>query len=73
MWSLTQPDILMAVGGAKIQNCSAVFRDCKLAMAFRNFRACRRITLNAMGRDGVINKKIFGHISPKSFTPSYNI
>jgi amino acid transporter len=26
-----------------------------------------------MGRDGVINKKIFGHISPKSFTPSYNI
>ena len=26
-----------------------------------------------MGRDGVINKKIFGHISPKNFTPSYNI
>jgi amino acid transporter len=26
-----------------------------------------------MGRDGVINKKIFGHINPKNFTPSYNI
>jgi len=26
-----------------------------------------------MGRDGVINKKIFGHISPKNYTPSYNI
>lgn len=26
-----------------------------------------------MGRDGVINKKIFGHISPKLFTPTYNI
>ena len=26
-----------------------------------------------MGRDGVINKKIFGHISHKNYTPSYNI
>ena len=26
-----------------------------------------------MGRDGVINKKIFGHISPKLYTPTYNI
>ena len=26
-----------------------------------------------MGRDGVINKKIFGHISPRNYTPSYNI
>lgn len=26
-----------------------------------------------MGRDGIINKKIFGHISPKLFTPTYNI
>ena len=26
-----------------------------------------------MGRDGVINKKVFGHISPKLHTPTYNI
>jgi amino acid transporter len=26
-----------------------------------------------MGRDGVINKKVFGHISPRTYTPSYNI
>lgn len=26
-----------------------------------------------MGRDGIINKKIFGHISSSSYTPSYNI
>lgn len=26
-----------------------------------------------MGRDGVINKKIFGHISPRFHTPTYNI
>ena len=26
-----------------------------------------------MGRDGVINKKLFGHISPRLHTPTYNI
>ena len=26
-----------------------------------------------MGRDGVLPKKFFGYISPKSFTPAYNI
>ncbi|MCH4246321.1 APC family permease [Acinetobacter populi] len=26
-----------------------------------------------MGRDGIINKKIFGHISPRLHTPTYNI
>lgn len=26
-----------------------------------------------MGRDGVLPKRFFGHISPKGYTPSYNI
>ena len=69
----TQPDILMLVGGSLFQSYVLGFAIVTVMASGISAHAGVSRLMFAMGRDGVINKKIFGHISPKSLTPSYNI
>ena len=69
----TQPDILQAVGGVAFKTVVLYFAIITVMASGISAHAGVSRLMYVMGRDGVINKKIFGHISPKSFTPSYNI
>ena len=69
----TQPDILLLVGGSLFQSYVLGFAIITVMASGISAHAGVSRLMFAMGRDGVINKKIFGHISPKSLTPSYNI
>ncbi|MEF9957370.1 MAG: APC family permease [Acinetobacter sp.] len=69
----TQPDILQAVGGVAFKTIVLYFAIVTVMASGISAHAGVSRLMYVMGRDGVINKKIFGHISPKSFTPSYNI
>jgi amino acid transporter len=69
----TQPDILLLVGGSLFQSYVLVFAIITVMASGISAHAGVSRLMYVMGRDGIINKKIFGHISPKSFTPSYNI
>lgn len=69
----TQPDILQAVGGVAFKTVVLYFAIVTVMASGISAHAGVSRLMYVMGRDGVINKKIFGHISPKSFTPSYNI
>ncbi len=69
----TQPDILLLVGGSLFQAYILGFAIFTVLASGISAHAGVSRLMYVMGRDGVINKKIFGHISPKSFTPSYNI
>ena len=69
----TQPDILQAVGGVAFKTVVLYFAIATVMASGISAHAGVSRLMYVMGRDGVINKKIFGHISPKSFTPSYNI
>ena len=69
----TQPEILMLVGGSLFQAYVLAFAIVTVMASGISAHAGVSRLMYVMGRDGVINKKIFGHISPKNFTPSYNI
>ena len=69
----TQPDILQAVGGVAFKTIVLYFAIVTVMASGISAHAGVSRLMYVMGRDGVINKKIFGYISPKSFTPSYNI
>ncbi|WP_171061767.1 APC family permease [Acinetobacter venetianus] len=69
----TQPDILLLVGGSLFQSYVLAFAIVTVMASGISAHAGVSRLMYVMGRDGVINKKIFGHISPKNFTPSYNI
>lgn len=69
----TQPEILMLVGGSLFQAYVLGFAIVTVMASGISAHAGVSRLMYVMGRDGVINKKVFGHISPKSFTPSYNI
>ena len=69
----TQPDILLLVGGSLFQSYVLAFAIVTVMASGISAHAGVSRLMYAMGRDGVINKKIFGHVSPKSYTPSYNI
>ncbi|MQW91478.1 amino acid permease [Acinetobacter wanghuae] len=69
----TQPEILLLVGGSLFQAYVLGFAIVTVMASGISAHAGVSRLMYVMGRDGVINKKIFGHISPKSFTPSYNI
>ena len=69
----TQPDILQAVGGVAFKTVVLYFAIVTVMASGISAHAGVSRLMYVMGRDGVINKKVFGHISPKSFTPSYNI
>ncbi|OTG66745.1 APC family permease [Acinetobacter silvestris] len=68
----TQPEILL-IGGSLFQSVVLGFAIITVMASGISAHAGVSRLMYVMGRDGVINKKIFGHISPKSFTPSYNI
>lgn len=69
----TQPDILQAVGGVAFKTVVLYFAIVTVMASGISAHAGVSRLMYVMGRDGVINKKIFGHISPKNYTPSYNI
>ncbi|ALH94189.1 APC family permease [Acinetobacter equi] len=69
----TQPEILMLVGGSLFQSYVLTFAIVTVMASGISAHAGVSRLMFVMGRDGVINKKIFGHISPKNYTPSYNI
>ncbi|MDV7706189.1 APC family permease [Acinetobacter pittii] len=69
----TQPDILLLVGGSLFQSYVLAFAIITVMASGISAHAGVSRLMYAMGRDGVINKKIFGHVSPKNYTPSYNI
>lgn len=51
---------------------NTILKVAELALVIAAVTSCSRI-LYAMGRDGVISKRIFGHISPRFNTPVSNI
>ena len=69
----TQPEILFLVGGALFKSVVLAFAIITVMASGIAAHACVSRLMYVMGRDGVIHKRFFGHISPKSFTPSYNI
>lgn len=69
----TQPEILLLVGGALFQSVVLSFAIVTvLASGIAAHAGVSRL-MYVMGRDGVLPKRFFGHISPKGYTPSYNI
>lgn len=66
-------DVSARVGGKLLFNAIALilFIACLGSGIAGQVGAAR--LLFAMGRDGVIPKKLFSHLNPKSATPSYNI
>ena len=69
----TQPDILMLVGGSLFQSYVLAFAIVTVMASGISAHAGVSRLMFAMGRGGVINKKIFGHISPKSLSPPSKI
>lgn len=69
----TQPEILYLVGGALFQSVVLAFAIVTVMASGIAAHAGVSRLMYVMGRDGVIHKRFFGHISPRSFTPSYNI
>ena len=69
----TQPEILLAVGGAAFQTVVLYFAIVTVMASGISAHAGVSRLMYVMGRDGVLNKKIFGHISPTLYTPTYNI
>lgn len=69
----TQPEILLLVGGAFFQSVVLAFAIVTVMASGISAHAGVSRLMYVMGRDGVLPKKFFGHISPKNFTPSLNI
>jgi amino acid transporter len=69
----TQPEILMLVGGAFFQSVVLSFAIITVMASGISAHAGVSRLMYVMGRDGVLPKKFFGYISPKSFTPVFNI
>lgn len=69
----TQPEILLLVGGSLFQSVVLSFAIVTVMASGIAAHAGVSRLMYVMGRDGVLPKPFFGHISPKSYTPSYNI
>ncbi|MEG1281732.1 MAG: APC family permease, partial [Comamonas sp.] len=69
----TQPEMLHLVGGSLFQSVVLAFAIVTVMASGIAAHAGVSRLMYVMGRDGVIHKRFFAHISPKSFTPSYNI
>ena len=69
----TQPEILYLVGGALFKSVVLSFAIVTVMASGIAAHAGVSRLMYVMGRDGVIHQRFFGHISPRSFTPSYNI
>ncbi len=69
----TQPDILRIVGGEMFKTYVLYFAIVTVMASGISAHAGVSRLMYVMGRDDVINKKIFGHISPKLRVPTFNI
>ena len=69
----TQPEILLLVGGAFFQSVVLSFAIITVMASGISAHAGVSRLMYVMGRDGVLPKKFFGYISPKNFTPAFNI
>ncbi|MGN1057511.1 MAG: APC family permease [Comamonas sp.] len=69
----TQPEILLLVGGAFFQSVVLSFAIITVMASGISAHAGVSRLMYVMGRDGVLPQKFFGYISPKNFTPAYNI
>ena len=69
----TQPEILLLVGGSLFQSVVLSFAIVTVMASGIAAHAGVSRLMYVMGRDGVINRRFFGHISPRSHAPSYNI
>ncbi len=69
----TQPEILFLVGGALFQSVVLSFAIITVMASGIAAHAGVSRLMYVMGRDGVLPKRFFGHITHKGYTPSYNI
>lgn len=69
----TQPEVLAAVFSETLKSLVLYFAIVTVMASGISAHAGVSRLMYVMGRDGVINKKIFAHISPKLYTPTYNI
>ncbi|MEN7469840.1 APC family permease [Providencia stuartii] len=69
----TQPDIMRFVAGAFFQSIILVFSCVTVLASGMAAHAGSARLMYVMGRDGVFPEKIFGHVSPRWRTPSYNV
>lgn len=69
----TQPDILRIVGGELFKSIVLGFAIITVMASGISAHAGVSRLMYVMGRDGVFNKKYFGHISEKNSVPRFNI
>ncbi len=69
----TQPEILLLVGGSLFQAVVLSFAIVTVMASGIAAHAGVSRLMYVMGRDGVINRRVFGYISPTSHAPTYNI
>ncbi|EPF79914.1 hypothetical protein F945_00802 [Acinetobacter rudis CIP 110305] len=69
----SQPVMVAAIGSIAFKTMVLYFAVVAVMASGISAHAGVSRLMYVMGRDGVINKKIFGHISPKLHTPTYNI
>lgn len=69
----TQPEILLLVGGSLFQSVVLSFAIVTVMASGIAAHAGVSRLMYVMGRDGVLPKRFFGYISPKTHTPACNI
>ena len=69
----SQPVMIAALGSLAFKTMVLYFAVVAVMASGISAHAGVSRLMYVMGRDGVINTKIFGHISPKLHTPTYNI
>lgn len=69
----SQPVMIAAIGSIALKTVVLYFAVVAVMASGISAHAGVSRLMYVMGRDGVINTKIFGHISPKLHTPTYNI
>lgn len=69
----SQPVMVAAIGSLMFKTLVLYFAVVAVMASGISAHAGVSRLMYVMGRDGVINKKLFGHISPKLHTPTYNI
>lgn len=69
----SQPVMVAAIGSIAFKTMVLYFAVIAVMASGISAHAGVSRLMYVMGRDGVINTKIFGHISPRLHTPTYNI
>lgn len=69
----TQPELLGYVFAEGVKSMILYFAIVTVMASGISAHAGVARLMYVMGRDGVINRRIFGHISPRFLTPTYNI